>query len=70
VSTALATALASQLPAPWGRVAGSFALATSFGRMYVGAHLPLDVLGGAGIGIALASALEILRDEQHCEGAG
>jgi membrane-associated phospholipid phosphatase len=70
VSTALATAIASQLPAPWGGVAGALAITTSFGRMYVGAHLPLDVLGGAGIGLALASILEIARGENDPEAAG
>jgi undecaprenyl-diphosphatase len=29
-------------------------------RMYVGAHLPLDVLGGAGLGLLVDAALELL----------
>ncbi len=61
VSTALATTFASLLPVPRGAVAGSLAVATGLGRMYVGAHLPLDVVGGAGLGLAIASAVEILR---------
>ena len=61
VSAALAVAIGAALPPPWGRVARGLAAATSLGRVYVGAHLPLDVVGGAGLGIALASALEVLR---------
>jgi membrane-associated phospholipid phosphatase len=30
------------------------------GRMYTGAHLPLDVIGGAALGAAIASALNLL----------
>jgi membrane-associated phospholipid phosphatase len=69
VSTALATTMASLIPAPWGGVAASLAVATGFGRMYVGAHLPLDVAGGAGLGLAIASAVEILRGDHGHEGA-
>jgi len=29
---------------------------TGLGRVYIGAHLPLDVLGGAGLGAAIAGA--------------
>jgi membrane-associated phospholipid phosphatase len=61
VSAALAVAIATGLPAPWGEVAIGLAAATSLGRVYVGAHLPLDVIGGAGLGVALASALELVR---------
>ncbi|HEY0402863.1 MAG TPA: phosphatase PAP2 family protein [Blastococcus sp.] len=28
-------------------------------RMYVGAHLPLDVVGGAGLGLAIAGVLRL-----------
>ncbi|MFL5766322.1 MAG: phosphatase PAP2 family protein [Actinomycetota bacterium] len=61
VSAALAVAIGAGLPPPWGDVALGLAAATSLGRVYVGAHLPLDVLGGAGLGMALASGLEVLR---------
>ena len=61
VSAALAVAIGAGLPPPWGGVALGLAAATSLGRVYVGAHLPLDVLGGAGLGLALASGLEVLR---------
>jgi len=33
---------------------------TCFGRVYVGAHLPLDILGGAALGWAVGSFVLIL----------
>ena len=42
-----------------GRVATLFAVpAVGLGRIYVGAHLPLDVLGGATMGLAIEAAAE------------
>jgi membrane-associated phospholipid phosphatase len=32
-----------------------------FGRMYVGAHLPLDLVGGSALGLALGSAINLVR---------
>jgi undecaprenyl-diphosphatase len=37
-------------------VAAGWALATGIARMYVGAHLPLDVVGGLAVGVIIASA--------------
>jgi membrane-associated phospholipid phosphatase len=31
----------------------------SFARIHVGAHLPLDVIGGACMGVAVASAVNL-----------
>jgi membrane-associated phospholipid phosphatase len=41
--------------APWLLVAGVL-----FGRVYVGAHNPLDVVCGAGLGVAIGAALNLL----------
>jgi len=59
--TAVATTLALTA-SPWVPAATRPALAavvatTGFGRMYVGAHLPLDLVGGAGLGMLLAAGM-------------
>ncbi len=34
--------------------------AVCLARVYVGAHLPLDVVGGAGLGLAVAGCVRLL----------
>jgi undecaprenyl-diphosphatase len=54
VATTLALVLADDLPR-WTRpLLAAIVATTGFGRMYVGAHLPHDVVGGAGLGLVLA----------------
>jgi undecaprenyl-diphosphatase len=36
------------------------AIAVPFVRMYVGAHVPLDLIGGAALGVATASAANLI----------
>jgi undecaprenyl-diphosphatase len=59
VAFGLATVLFPVLPA-WAEVA-ALLVATGIGsaRVYVGAHLPLDVVGGAGIGVAVGTAVAL-----------
>ena len=38
-----------------------------FGRMYVGAHLPLDLVGGSALGLALGSAVNLVRGRNALE---
>ncbi len=50
---------------PWlgtrGRlVCVALALAVCLARVYVGAHLPLDIVGGAGLGLAVAGCVRLL----------
>ena len=55
VSAALAFVLWAHLPRRWRWVPVAGAGVVSFGRIYVGGHLPLDVLGGAALGVACAA---------------
>jgi membrane-associated phospholipid phosphatase len=61
---AVLTALAA-VAWPWlgrrGRIAVSvLAAVVALTRVYVGAHLPLDVVGGAGLGLAVAGGVRLL----------
>ena len=44
-------------------------LLVSFGRIYVGAHLPLDVVGGAAIGLFCATAYHLVISRPAARGA-
>ena len=41
-------------------VVGAAAVLVCLARVYVGAHLPLDVLGGAALGLAVAGAVRLI----------
>jgi undecaprenyl-diphosphatase len=59
VATALVgTALVSARRSAWPLLAGA-AVTVATARVYVGAHLPLDVLGGAGLGLSVDGALRL-----------
>jgi undecaprenyl-diphosphatase len=51
VAFALATVLAPSLPRAWRPVAFAVASGVALARLYSGAHLPLDAVGGAGLGV-------------------
>ncbi|MGH9231971.1 MAG: phosphatase PAP2 family protein [Acidimicrobiales bacterium] len=51
VAFAWATVLTAVLPGRWRFVPFPLAALVGFSRIFFGAHLPLDVLGGAGLGI-------------------
>jgi glycosyltransferase 2 family protein len=51
VAFAVATVLTPLLPGRWRYLPFALALVVAFARVYYGAHLPLDVIGGAGLGI-------------------
>jgi undecaprenyl-diphosphatase len=59
VAGALAFAAVGYLSRRW--IIASFALAAIvlFGRIYVGAHLPLDVVGGFALGAAAAAIVHL-----------
>jgi membrane-associated phospholipid phosphatase len=59
VSAALTTAAAPFVPGPVRVLAAGLAGFVSFARIHVGAHLPLDVIGGACMGVAVAAAVDL-----------
>jgi undecaprenyl-diphosphatase len=61
VSTTIALTVASDAP-PVAWPLAAIVATTAFGRMYVGAHLPLDLVGGAGLGMMIAAAVRTIGD--------
>jgi undecaprenyl-diphosphatase len=57
VATVLALTAADELPRAARPVLGGVVAMTGFGRMYVGAHLPHDLVGGLGLGMMISSSL-------------
>lgn len=57
VSTTLAFVAAPELPRPVRPVLAGIVATVGFGRMYVGAHLPHDIVGGAGIGMMISALI-------------
>ncbi len=51
VAFVLAVVLVTELPAAWRVVPFAVAGTVGLGRVYAGVHLPLDVVGGVGLGI-------------------
>ncbi|MBK9179779.1 MAG: phosphatase PAP2 family protein [Acidimicrobiales bacterium] len=57
IAWGIATLLWPYLPGRWRWVPVAVALANAVARVYLGAHNPLDVVGGAAIGVALGAIL-------------
>ena len=56
---AVGCVVAPQLPASWWWVPAALVLLVMVGRVYVGAHNPLDVVAGVGAGLLLGGAVAI-----------
>ncbi len=62
---ALAAVLHPLLPSRWRWVGWLLAVAVGIGRIYVGAHFPVDVLGGAALGVAVGGAAGLLVADRY-----
>ena len=59
VVASLATVLVALVGRVWAWSAVAVATVVAVARVYTGAHLPLDVVGGAALGIALGAAVNL-----------
>ena len=62
ITFAIAGLLVLVLPRRWGVVAFVLATCNGLARVFLGAHNPLDVVGGAAIGLAIAAVLDMVLD--------
>ena len=65
VAAALATAAAPYLPRRWRRLAWAVVWIVGIARMYEGAHLPLDIVGGAALGWGVGALVHVLLGAPH-----
>ena len=69
ITFAIAGLLVLVLPRGWGVLAVVLAVCNAVARVYLGAHNPLDVVGGAAIGLAIAAVLDLILDVARDRGA-
>jgi undecaprenyl-diphosphatase len=70
ITFAIAGLLALVLPRRWAVVAFVLATLNAVARVYLGAHNPLDVIGGAAVGLAIAAMLDLVLDVARDRGGG
>jgi membrane-associated phospholipid phosphatase len=61
VAFALYAVAAPHLRPPWRRAALGAAAFVAFARIYSGAHLPLDVVGGAAVGVVVGEGFRVIE---------
>lgn len=64
IATGIAVAVLPELRAPARTAVALAAPVVGLCRLYVGAHLPLDVVGGAALGLALDAAVNCLLPDR------
>jgi undecaprenyl-diphosphatase len=62
ITVALAVLLTPLLSGRWRLVPWAVVAANAVARIYVGAHNPLDVLGGAGLGLFIGAVVNLVFD--------
>lgn len=62
VAFALAIVVFPYVALPWRVMTVALATTVAFARLYFGAHFPLDVLGGAALGVAVAAIVHLVMD--------
>ena len=72
ITTAFAVALTAALPGRWRALPWVVVALNGLGRIYVGAHNPLDIVAGCGLGMVIGAALYALvaASEEKVEGDG
>ena len=66
VAVALAVVAFPYLGRRWRWVAAGVAVFVCVARVYVGAHLPLDVVGGAALGVAVGAGVRFILGRPAC----
>lgn len=68
-AAAMGAVIASRLPLAWQWVPVALVAAVSTGRMFFGAHLPHDILGGAAMGTTIGATVNLVgRALPHSRG--
>ena len=68
VAWAITIIVLAHLGRPWQIVAIALAIVVPVSRMYVAAHLPLDLIGGAALGVLVASVVNLLLIPKTSDG--